>query len=623
MVFSSESSNPDVLGSIIEGLDTLHSGSTQLSRDGKIITAAGQSHGKGSVDADARSTQDNLTTCRDKEKNNSDVPKIKEENTAEMKLLKENKTISKESDIFKASAETKDKRNVSKECSRGDNIFENLMSFSKPECSAPCGQVAEIRRPQHTFPASVASSSSPPSRSPSSKSTLSGFRIPKRSPSFDSQSEPSRIVDSCDAGAVNDRQQPVPSSSLTKFKIPKRTKSLSSDDNSKQECFRVKTDITNVRQYTGQRSPNSSTTGMEHKRMMAPNLTSQTKGIPRSSCVTDPKTAQSSGSNYTRPFTRENFQRRNSLKSSASASETSVANSTSAIRCQANKINRITHSYTTVQSASSMRVSVPAGAGQLCVTESNNVARCHATKAVSYSHSVVGSTSIATSPDALGGTDSTSSLAKRPRDIPRVHATSTSSVTPLTKVAPLIDNSKPTEGNKQRSSNIEIIKMLHEKKRSMREQMSDDPKMLAPSNSRSLPSCSAGDNLKPLPKEGSQNTKPSPSCSRGVNLPVAVVKPSPQISSAVVVVPVVLPAGTFESQSPVKSIASGIIDVHSCNTQEFKRVCSESNAHNSKGKTAAQNFDKTLTGASGDRDQQRKLVRILTARAAGEGGRGG
>ena len=362
---------------------------------------------------------------------------------------------------------------------------------------------------------------------------------------------------------------------------------------------------------------------MEHKRMMAPNLTSQTKGIPRSSCVTDPKTAQSSGSNYTRPFTRENFQRRNFLKSSASASETSLANSTSAIRCQANKINRITHSYTTVPSASSMRASVPAGAAEPCVTKSNNVARCHATKAVSYTHSVVGSTSIATSPDALGGTDSTSSLAKRPRDIPRVHATSTSSVTPLTKVAPLIDNSKPTEGNEQRSSNIEIIKMLHEKKRSMREQMSDDPKMLAPSNSRSLPSCSAGDNLKPLPKEGSQNTKPSPSCSRGVNLPVAVVKPSPQISSAVVVVPVVLPAGTFESQSPVKSIASGIIDVHSCNTQEFKRVRSESNAHNSKDKTTAQNFDKTLTGASGDRDQQRKLVRILTGRAAGFGGGGG
>ena len=609
MVFSSESSNPDVLGSIFEGLDTLHSSGTQLSRDGKIITTAGQSHGKGSAEADARSKQDNLTTCKDKEENNSDGPKIKEENTAEMKLLKENKTFSKESDISKASAESKDKRNVSEQCWRGDNIFENLISFSKPECSAPCGKVTEIQRPQHTISSSVASGCSPPSRSPSSKSTLSGFRIPKRSPSCDSQGETSRIVDSCDTGSVIDRQQQVPSSPLAKFKIPKRTKSLSSDDNSKQEFFRVKTDITNVRQ----RSPNSSTTGMEHKRM-APNLTSQTKGVPRSSCVTDPKTAQSSGSKYTRPFTRENFQRRNSLKSSASAAETSVANSTSTIRCQANKINSSIHSYTAVRSASSMRASVPAGAAAPCVTKSNNVARCHATKAISSSHSVVRSTSIATSPDALGGTDSTTSLAKRPRDIPHVHATSTSSVTPLTKVAPLIDNSNPTEGNEQRSSNIEIIKMLHEKQRSMRERMSGDRKMLSPSNSGSLPSCSAGDNLKPLPKERSHNTKPSPSCSRGVNLPVAVVKPSPQILSPVAAVPAVLPAGTFESQSPVKSIASGIIDVHSCNTQEFKRVRSESNAHNSKDKTAAENLDKTLTGGSGDRDQQRKLVRILKAR---------
>ena len=613
MVFSSESSNPDVLGSIFEGLDTLHSSGTQLSRDGKIITTAGQSHGKGSAGAVASSKQDNLTSCKDKEENNSDVPKIKEENTAEMKLLKENKTLSKESDISKASEESKDKRNVSEQCSRGDNIFENLISFSKPECSAPCGKVAEIQRPHLTFPASVASSCSPPSRSPSSKSTLFGFRIPKRSSSCDSQGEPSRIIDSCDTGSVNDRQQPVPSSPLAKFKIPKRTKSLSSDDNSKHECFRVKTDITNVRQYAEQRSPNSSTTGMEHKRM-APNLTFQTKGIPRSSCVTDPKTAQSSRSKYTRPFTRENFQRRNSLKSSASAAKTSVANSTSTIRCQANKINSSIHGYTAVPSASSMRASVPAGAAAPCVTKSNNVARCHATKAISSSHSVVGSTSIATSPDALGRTDSTSSLAKRPRDIPHVHATSTSSVTPLTRVAPLIDNSKPTEGNEQRSSNIEIIKMLHEKQRSMRERMSGDPKMLAPSNSRSLPGCSAGDNLKPLPKERSHNTKPSPSCSRGVNLPVAVVKPSPQILSPVAAVPAVLPAGTFESQSPVKSIASGIIDVHSCNTQEFKRVRSESNAHNSKDKTTAQNLDKTLTGGSGDRDQQRKLVRILKAR---------
>ena len=603
------------MGSIFEGLDTLHSSSTQLPRDGKIVSTAGLSLGKESADADARSMQDNLTTCNDNEKNNSDVPKVKEENTAEMKLLKENRTISKEPDISKASSESKDKQYVSEQSSRSNNIFENLISLSKPECSAPCGKVAEIRRPQHTFSSSVASSSSPPSKSPSSKSTLSGFRIPKRSSSCDSQSEPSRIIDSCDTCSVNDRQQPVPSSSLAKFRIPKRTKNVSHDDNSKQESSSIKTDTTNVRQYTAQRSTNSSTTGMEHKRM-APNLTSQTKGIPYYSCVTDSKSAQSSGSNGARTSTLENLQRRNSFQSSVSAAETSVANSTSVMSCQANKINSIAHRYTAVPSASRLRAPVPSGAAAPCVTKSNNVARCHAAKAVPSSHPVVGITSIETSPGALGGTDSTSNLAKRQRDITRFHATSTNSLTPLTKVAPLIDKSKPTVGNEQRSNNIEIIKMLHEKQRSMREKLSDDPKMSVPSNSVPLPSCIGGGDLKPLPKEGSRNTKPSPSCSRSVNLPVAVVKPSPQISNAVVTVPAALPASTFEC-SPVKSIASGIIDVHSCNTQEFKRVRSESNAHNSKDKTAAQDLDKKLTGSSGDRDQQRKLVRVLKAEGGG------
>lgn len=89
-------------------------------------------------------------------------------------------------------------------------------------------------------------------------------------------------------------------------------------------------------------------------------------------------------------------------------------------------------------------------------------------------------------------------------------------------------------------------------------------------------------------------------------MPVAVVKP--QNSCVVVTASIIV--SPSEEIAPAKSIASGIIDVHSSNTEELIKVHKESNPDSSKVKTVGQKVEPRLTGgAGGERQQQRKMVR--------------
>ena len=66
---------------------------------------------------------------------------------------------------------------------------------------------------------------------------------------------------------------------------------------------------------------------------------------------------------------------------------------------------------------------------------------------------------------------------------------------------------------------------------------------------------------------------------------------------------------TSINSSPVKSIASGIIDAHSSYSRSFQRVHSGFYPR-SGDKLSKRGQDEKVPGTNGDRDQQRKLVRI-------------
>ena len=591
-VCSSESADPDVLGSIFQGLDSLHSPSTQLTRDGKILTTADQSPGKGSPGSNVKKSKENFTTCRDEMKLQSDL-EIKQRTAEEGKRLKELDESSNEPDINKHSI--KDKRYSDEESSRG-NIFEKL---SSSRTAGSCNKPSDTKQPSKASPSqssSLKNASSPPSTSFSSKSTLSGFRIPKRSSK--SQDEPNQTSPSFATCSIHVKQEPIPISSISNFKIPKRTSSVSCDDSSKSECSKADIAKPAIVKCIAQKTATSSTSGVVQK-VASSHFPFSSKGVTQSGCVTESKTAGSSCTypNSVRPIMQGSLQRKNSLNSSTAATG-NLANTSNVIRSRAKVINsNSTISCTSVSTACLAPASTAAGPR---VTNSSSVTKCHAEEVSSTTQSHM-YTINNTAQSVASSNSATTCHATKVSNISRSHTKTSKSLSPLTKVTPLIDHLKPVGGREQRRSNIEIIKMLHKKQKSMREQISGE----GPCSSRAGHSGVTDTSL--LQRKGIHVSDKSPSCSREVTLPVAIVKPSRQVPSVTV-------------KSPVKSIASGIIDAHSCNTQEFKRVRSESDPFKSFGlkrtashtghETRTRKHDTDVTGANGDREQQRKLVRI-------------
>ena len=607
-ICSSESADPDVLGSIFQGLDSLHSPSAQLTRDGKILTTADQSPGKGSSGSNVKKSKEkNLTSCQDEMKLQSDL-EIKQRTAEEGKRLKEFDESSNEPDINKHSI--KDKRYSDEECSRG-NIFEKLSSSMT---AGSCIKPSDTKQPSKASPSqssSLKNASSPPSTSASSKSTLSGFRIPKRSSK--SQDEPNQTSPSFATCSIHVKQEPNPISSISNFRIPKRTSSLSCDDSSKSECSKADIAKPATVKCIAQKTATSSTSGVVQK-VASSHFPFSSKGVTHSGCVTESKTAGSSCTypNSIRPIMQGNLPRKNSLNSSTAATEGNLTNTSNVIRSHAKATNsNSTISCTSVSTACLAPASAAAGPR---VTNSRSVTKCHAEKVSSTTQSHIFSINN-TAQSVASSNSATTCHATKVSNISRSHTKTSKSVSPLTKVTPLIDHLKPVGGREQRRSNIEIIKMLHKKQKSMREQISGEGK--GPCSSRAGHSGATDTSL--LQRKGIQVSDKSPSCSREVTLPVAIVKPSRQVPSVTVKSPSSLPSSSL-GNSPVKSIASGIINAHSCNTQEFKRVRSESDPFKSFGlkqsashtghETRTRKHDTDVTGANGDREQQRKLVRI-------------
>ena len=678
LVFSSESTDPDVLGSIFQGLDSLHTSSAQVARDGEILATDDQSRAKGSSSSNAKGSKDTLTVNEDETKLKTDL-EIKQRTAEKGKCLAESDKISKEPDITKHPSKVKG--NSDEECPP-ENIFEKLSS----------SKTTELHKNTSSSASSSFKSTSPsPSSNPlSSKSTLSGFRIPKRCSK--SQDESNQTSPSSSSSSINVKQEPSPNSCIANFKIPKRTKSMSCESSSADV-----TKPTHVK-CMGQKLTTSLNSGVEQKLLFS-NFTSPSKSITHSSCAAESVGSSLSHLSSVRPHMQENLQRRNSLNSSSTAS---VTNSSSVTGCHT------ISGYTTT-----------AAAGP-CVTNSSSVTRSIAKNitGVTHSHTTTANTA---APGVTNSRSSTTCHAKKVSDMPCSHTRTSNALTPFTKVAPLIDHLKPVVGKEQRRSNIEIIKMLHEKKRCMREEMSGDGKgsssarpghsgvtdasalprkgihvsdksptcsrpghsgvtdatalprkgihvsEKSPTCSRpghsgvtdatalprkgihvsdksptcSRPGHSGVTNATALPRKEIHVSDKSPACSRPVHggvtdasalprkgihvsdkspaLPVAIVKPSPQIPSVTVNEPSLLPCNSLEN-SPVKSIASGIITAHSHNTREFKRVRSESDPQKTVGlnpsgpptghEAATRKHDGMVTGATDDRDQQRKLVRV-------------
>ena len=591
MVCSSESTNPDVLGSIFQGLDSLLSSSTKVSRDGKILTSAGQLVSKGSSRSHAKASKDSLASCEDEMKLSSDV-EITERTADEGKRLKETGESSKDPDV--AMHSSKDERHSGNMCFR-ENIFEKVsLSRTADMHAGSCSMRSDTSRLQKTISPSPLTDrrSSSPSTPVSSKSALSSFRIPKRSSKSQDDSKPLQPSSS------RIKQAPSPTSFISNFKIPKRTNSMSCDDSSKSECSN-----TAIRKCIVQKLPASSSGRIEQK-VSCSHVTSTSKDVTHSNCVTVSKTAKSSLTNSVRPMMQKNVQRKNSFNSSTTGVKPSVTNSCNVMRSHATTIRVISTNTTLSGAATSTTTCVPpvngggAAAGP-SVTNSNSVTTCQANNVTSVTHSQT-STAITTTRGVTNSSTRTAYHAAKASDILPTHSKTSPS---LTKVTPLIDHLKPVEGKEQRRSNIEIIKMLQEKQKNMRQQLSFDRK--GSTSSRPVHSDKVDTNA--LSRKEIHASNKSSTCSRGVTLPVAIVKPSPQVPSLAVNASSVISGSSLQS-SPVKSIASGIIDAHSSNTWEFKRVRSSSGSYSGHEATGKQ--DGTAAGTNGDREQQRKLVRI-------------
>lgn len=528
----------------------------QVARDGKLVLSTDQSSTKDSKNSDAKSISNN-----DEVKRKTDL-EIKQRPAMEAKSLEDKDKIAKNPDIAKRSSN--DKHDNDKLGSAHENIFEKLSSKSTAKIYAgSCRKLSDTGEHKNTSvlsSTSLKSSLSPLSTSPSSKPALSGFRIPKRSSI--SKDEPNQTPPSF-GGSLSIKQEQSQNSGISNFKIPKRT-STSCDGNpmgtSSSTVIAKPANLKSV----GQALVTPSSRGIKQTVTLT-HATSPNKVVAQSSCFPESKATGSSRSylNSVRPVVRANSKRQDSFN--VSTTVPGVTTSSSVTKCHANNITGVTHRHTTTSRATSPSVTI-----------SSNTTAC-TTKIIDAVHS---------------------------------HTRTSNTSSPVTRVASLIE--QPAAGKQQRRSNIEIIKMLQEKQRSMREEMSGDPKCISSSRDQADESV--------LQQKGLQVSDKSPK--RGITLPVAVVKPSVQTPSVTVNAPSLLRSNSSEN-SPVKSIASGIIDAHSGNTQEFKRVRSEFEPRTSLGlklrgssighEAGARKRDgETVPGAHSDREQQRKLVRIYS-----------
>ena len=566
-VFSSESDNPDVLGSIFQGLHTLHSSSSQLSRDGKLVARDDPSRVERSPARNTENRRDNENNLRDK--NQSE--KEKETPLVEKKERKEDGII-----ICKgtnnATVSSVDNPGGNKDCSLEKSVENRL----KTADSASCGKPKETIHP----PKTSSTSSSTPSKPVSPKPTLYAFRIPKRRSSLNSQNESKQVFSGVDVGSTSDKHDQVSVCSISKFKIPKRTNSCGDDIsmNNFANAMVTNSDTACVGQKLG--------TSCKEQRVLLSNVTSPNRGLPSSTCgVTT--TQSSSGFDSVRHVLHKNLERKNAPNLSTDRkSNTSYSSSLS--RCHASKIS-IPHSYNSAPSTAINSGSV-------------NVNRFQIQKSASSRHAVNTVGCKLRSSSAGGETKSnnvTACHAKNFGDDP-----ASNFFPPLTEEATFNDNSKPVQGKEQRRSNIEILKMLQEKQRNMREQMLDDPKAPLSLRRRSSDEVNSRSRSSGRPHSSDEFAV----CSRAVPLPVAVVKPSLHVSSPTKASPAVLQSIISDS-SPVKSIASGIIDAHSSYSRSFQRV--HSGFHPRSGdKLSKRGQGEKVPGTNGDRDQQRKLVRI-------------
>lgn len=566
-VFSSESDNPDVLGCIFQGLHTLHSPSSQLSRDGKLVARDDPSRVERSPTRNTENRRDSANNLRDK--NQSE--KEKEKPLVEKKEPKEEGII-----ICKgtnnATVSSVDNPGGNEDCSLEKSVENRL----KTADSASCGKPKETIHPPQTS----STLSSTPLKPVSPKSTLYAFRIPKRRSSLNSQNESKQVLSGVGVGSTSDKHDQVSECSISKFKIPKRTNSWGDDisTNNFANAMVTNSDTACVGQKLG--------TSCKEQRVLLSNVTSPNKGLPSSTCgVTT--TQSSSGFDRVRHVLHKNLERKNAPNLSIDR-KSNTSYSSSLTRCHASKIS-IPHSYNSVPSTSINSGSV-------------NVNRFQIQKSASSRHAV----------NTVGCKLKSSSAGRETKsnNVTACHAKNfgddpaSNFFPPLTEEATFNDNSKPVRGKEQRRSNIEILKMLQEKQRNMREQMLDDPK--APLSLRRRSSDEV--NSRSRSSERPHSSDEFAVCSRAVTLPVAVVKPSLHVSSPTKASSAVLQSIISDS-SPVKSIASGIIDAHSSFSRSFQRVHSGIHPH-SRDKPSKRGQDEKVPGTNGDRDQQRKLVRI-------------
>lgn len=558
-VFSSASDNPDVLGSIFQGLHTLHSPSSQLSRGGKLVARDDPSRVERSPARNTENRRDSANNLRDK----------KQSEKEEEKPLVEKKEPKEEGIIIckgtnNATVSSVDNPAGNEDCSLEKSVENRL----KTADSASCGKPKETIHPPQT-------SSTP-------KPTLYAFRIPKRRSSLNSQNESKQVLSGVGVGSTSDKHDQVSERSISKFKIPKRTNSCGDDISKNNFANAMVTNSDTSTACVGQKLGKS----CKEQRVLLSNVTSLNKGLPSSTCGVT--TAQSSsGFDRVRHVFHKNFERKNAPNLSTDK-KSNTGYSSSLSRCHASKIS-IPHSYNPAPSSAINSGSV-------------DVNRLQIQKSVSSRHPVNAVDCSSTSSSAGRETKSnnvTTCHAKNFGDDP-----ASNFFPPLTEEATCNDNSKPVRGKEQRCSNIEILKMLQEKQRNMREQMLNDPK--APLSLRRRSSDEV--NSRSRSSERPHSSDEFAVCSRAVTLPVAVVKPSLHVSSPTKASSAVLQSIISDS-SPVKSIASGIIDAHSSYSRSFQRV--HSGFHPRSGdKLSKRGQDEKVPGTNGDRDQQRKLVRI-------------
>lgn len=524
----------------------------QVARDGKLVQSTDQSSTKHVKNRDAQSVR-----SMDEIKNESNLetrcgdqrwkPEVEEKN------LDDEDKKTKTTDSTKHSSGDKQGE---KQGSRIETISVKLSSSKSSEenYTGACRKLSNAGEIQNS---SLASStplkkSSPPLTSPSLKPMLSGFRIPKRSSISEdklNQTPPSFHGNSSSVNQVRSQNFAV----ISNFKIPKR-KNLSPTGTSFNTVSSKP--VKSVGQMVATRSSS----------IVKPRDTSLYRlsldKVVSQSC---PKSNATESSriqfNSVRPLLREHITRQDSR--SESTSVPGVTSVTGVTKYHANNVTGVTYKHT-----ASSRTTAP------CVTSSSNTASCK-TKFAGAAHS---------------------------------HDKTTNISLPLSKTVPIID--QPATEKEQRRSNIEIIRMLNEKQRSIREQMFGDRKCTSVSGDL--------ENAHALRQKGLHVSEKSPK--RGIVLPIAVVKPSPHAPNVLRSSSSSVRSNNSEN-SPVKSIASGIIDAHSGNTEELKKVCSEFDSPTSLGceisgssvghEAGALKRDReAVTGVQSDREQQRKLVRL-------------